>query len=147
MSYYNEIDYGYDSDSTENTFVSNRQKVKNVLTDLQKEDKGCFQLKRKNLDRKMKAITVYSSGSQGTTIRNACTGERIIGYRVGSSDEDLLYSVIISSSEIPSRREPITLFFDSPEQYERHLFSTIHNVDKRIWIEKYLAAKRRVDTH
>ena len=145
MAYYNEIDYGYDSDSSENTFVSNRQKAKNVLSDLQQEDKGCFQIKRKNADRKIKNITVYASGSQGTTIRNACTGIKIAGYKVGSVDEDFLFSVIISCSEIPGRREPLVLFYDSPEQYERHLFSIIQQHEKREWVEKFLAAKRRAD--
>ena len=75
-------------------------------------------------------IGVYGSGSHESPIRNAETGE-YYKYKVGSMNEDLFFKVIISTSEVPSG--PLTLFYDSPEHYERHQYVELDGLTKQKW--------------
>lgn len=72
-------------------------------------------------------IGVYGSGSHESPIRNAETGE-YYKYKVGSMNEDLFFKVIISTSE-----GPLTLFYDSPEHYERHQYIELDGFTKQKW--------------
>lgn len=87
-------------------------------------------------------IENYGSGSQGTFIRNAVTGVRY-DIIVGSSDEDLLFKVI-DSVDRDKRRVPLMLYYDSPEQYENHHFTTVSPQVKEKWLERSLAAQKRL---
>jgi len=138
----NTYNYGFEAENDTFSFTSNRQKVKNALTEEQKLDKGFFQLMI-NAFTTGKAVTipVYASGSHGSTIRGAVTGANHTGYIVGTKDEDFFYGVIVSSSIVgKGRREPITLFFENPEQYERHMHTKVLVADKHKWVAKYTAA-------
>ena len=73
---------------------------------------------------------VYGSGSQECQIRNAETGE-YYKYKVGSFDEDLFFKVMISTGEVSSG--PLTLFYDSPEHYERHQYLELDGLTKKRW--------------
>jgi len=97
---------------------------------------------------KFRTLTVYSSGDTGSKIRNAITGNYYGSkYMVGSSMEDLCFRVGISVGKDLKK-----LFFDSPEQYERHFGCTMEKecfhatTVKKNWvdrsIEKQLALKR-----
>ena len=46
-------------------------------------------------------------------------------------DEDLFFKVMISTGEIPTG--PLTLFYDSPEHYERHQYLELDEVTKKRW--------------
>jgi hypothetical protein len=83
-----------------------------------------------NKNTKKVEIGVYGSGSHESPIRNAETGE-YYKYKVGTMDEDLFFKVMISSGEIPTG--PITLFYDSPEHYERHQYLELDEVTKKRW--------------
>ena len=88
-------------------------------------------------------IENYGSGQQGTKIRNAVTGQRE-PYLVGSSNEDLFFKV----SEVTARnkrKDSLTLFYDSPEQYENHHFTYVSQDIKDRWQRKYMDARRRLD--
>jgi len=78
-------------------------------------------------------IGVYGSGCQESPIRNAETGE-YYKYKVGSFDEDLFYKVMICTGEFPSG--PLTLFYDSPDHYERHQYAEVDNLHKKAWENK-----------
>jgi hypothetical protein len=80
-------------------------------------------------------IGVYGSGSHESPIRNAETGE-YYKYKVGTMDEDLFFKVMISSLEIPTG--PITLFYNSPEHYERHQYIELDEVTKKKWEVNYI---------
>jgi hypothetical protein len=68
-------------------------------------------------------------------IRNAITGIRYDDYHVGRYGEDLFYKVSYAVGE-KGRRESCILFFDSPEQFEKH-FGLIVNLDtKEKWRNK-----------
>jgi hypothetical protein len=75
-------------------------------------------------------IGVYGSGSHESPIRNAETGE-YYKYKVGTMNEDLFFKVMISTGEVPSG--PLTLFYDSPEHYERHQYLEIDDLTKKRW--------------
>jgi hypothetical protein len=54
--------------------------------------------------------------------------------RSGTRDEDLLFSVIMATGETVGGA-PI-LFYDNPEQYERHFFTNVPQSIKTRWAEK-----------
>jgi hypothetical protein len=84
--------------------------------------------KNKNIE-----IGVYGSGSHESPIRNAETGE-YYKYKVGTMNEDLFFKVMISTGEVPSG--PLTLFYDSPEHYERHQYLELDDLTKKRWENK-----------
>jgi hypothetical protein len=71
-------------------------------------------------------------------IKNALTGVIESPYRVGSADEDLFYSVMLSTGECG--QTPPCLFYDSPEQYERHFYTTVPDEVKLRWRTRYAHA-------
>jgi hypothetical protein len=92
-----------------------------------------------------KRITIENYGSKGTgtKIRNAVTGD-IYTILVGSSDQDLLFKVVQASGR-SGRREPLMLYYDSPEQYENHHFVTVDNDSKEQWLNRNLQARKRLN--
>jgi hypothetical protein len=76
-------------------------------------------------------------------IKNAITGafQGMDGqfFRVGSKDEDLFFSVILATGEL-GQAGPPTLFYDNPEQYERHFFTKLPKELKNTWEIKHNAA-------
>lgn len=71
-------------------------------------------------------------------IKNAITGVIESPFRVGTADEDLFFSVILSTGECG--QTPPCLFYDSPEQYERHFFTTVSDEAKLRWRTRYANA-------
>ena len=105
--------------------------------DTRKLDKDFFQLKREN-NRKISGYGTLNVPC--VSIRNAVNGYYITDSnnkrcRVGSLDEDLFFSVKISM--LGYDQEMRKLFYDNPEQCERHLRIDISNDIKKKWSEKY----------
>ena len=92
-----------------------------------------------------KRITIenYGSGSSGTLIRNAVTGARY-NITVGSSDEDILFKVCESTGR-DGRKDPLMLYYDTPEQFENHHFTTISPVIKQKWYKRSMEAQKRMN--
>ena len=82
----------------------------------------------------------YGSGQQGSRIRNAVTGQRY-PYLVGSINEDLFFKVSEATGR-NGRKHTLTLFYDSPEQYENHHFTILSQDIKNRWQEKNMDARR-----
>ena len=59
-------------------------------------------------------------------------------FRSGTKDEDLFFSVILATGETVGGA-PV-LFYDNPEQYERHFFTKVPQNIKTRWMEKRNAA-------
>jgi hypothetical protein len=82
-------------------------------------------------------IDIYTTNDMpGTMIRDAITGSRYSEYRVGTRNEHLFFKVAIATGELGN--ESGLVFFDSPEQYERH-FKGIYTVPQEIkekWTNK-----------
>lgn len=90
---------------------------------------------------KNRTIEKYGSGKVGSNIRNAVTGEIRINFLVGSVNEDLFFKVSDSYGR-NGRREPLMLFYDSPEQYENHTFTLLDQRIKDSWYKKSLDVRR-----
>jgi hypothetical protein len=100
--------------------------------------KGFYSLKRRINNINVK-VDVYTSGGLGTNIRNAISGEYYYGYKVGTVKEDLFYKTSVSTGE--TGNEGVVLFFENPEQYERHFYTQVDAADKERWYSKYNEAK------
>ena len=77
-----------------------------------------------------KEIRVHPSSSQGSTIKNAETGE-FSKCIVGTLDEDLFFKVAIATGQYENG--PLTLFYNSPAHYEKHHGITLHEDTKFNW--------------
>jgi hypothetical protein len=80
-------------------------------------------------------IDCYTSGDTGMSIRNAETGN-YYKYKVGSKEEGLFFKIALATGELKTRNGSNVLFYDSPEQYEKHLMSEIDQETKDRWVEK-----------
>ncbi len=79
-------------------------------------------------------IENFGTGLHGSRIRNAVTGAYYDSI-VGTADEDLFFKVVDSTGH-KGRKEPLMLYYDSPEQYERHHYTSVsHNV-KQNWVKR-----------
>lgn len=117
-----------------NDFDDSKNKPESALKKTQVLNRGYHKISKKvllsNRISKNVEIGVYGSGSHESSIRNAETGE-YYKYTVGTMDEDLFFKVMISTGEIPSG--PLTLFYDSPEHYERHQYVELDSLSKKKW--------------
>jgi (2Fe-2S) ferredoxin len=120
----------YDDFNTENNHRKALDKVKAL-------NRGYHTIKRKvnfsNGTSKIMDIGVYGSGCHESPIRNAETGE-YYKYKVGTFDEDLFFKVMICTGECQSG--PLTLFYDSPQHYERHQYTDVDPDSIRNWENK-----------
>ena len=96
-----------------------------VLANAQKQDKGFNIIYRKFISPKTgkpknKRIHIYTSGTAGSRIRDAETGDYFPN-KVGSKDEDLFFKVILATGECKSANGSSTLFYSSPQHYMNHL--------------------------
>jgi len=131
--------YSQNDFNDENVSLDNSKKI---LEEIKKFDKNyekykLFYNKRWKNGKFYKRIIVecYGSGDNGTYIRNAQTGE-VTSFKVGSKYEHLFYSVLISTG-YNKRRDPLLLFYDSPEQYENHWYKILDKDTKDKWFQKY----------
>jgi hypothetical protein len=85
-------------------------------------------------------IDCYTSGDIGSCIRNAETGN-FYKYKVGSKSEDLFFKVALATGELKTKNGSNVLFYDSPEQYDKHLDQEVSQTIKQTWHEKKLAFK------
>jgi hypothetical protein len=120
---------------------------KNILLDIKKMDKGYNKIKRKLnklwVDGKYYNtvyIEYYSSGDNGSRIRNAVTGFRM-NEKVGSVGEDLFFKVKLINGHY--KKGSGNLFYDSPEQYEKHQFCVLDANIKEMWYKKQIQAKQQ----
>lgn len=100
-------------------------------------DKNYHIIYRKNRGKMIK-IGLFASGARGNTIRNAVSGQRYSGHVVGSTSEDFYYKVQVSTGEITSNGDSISVFYDSPEQYEKHFGTLVEQSCKERWLSKKL---------
>ena len=125
--------------STDDT-EANKNKVKNRFGVSYKNDKNFFKIKSTN--KSIPTINAWSTSIlPGATIRNAITGyleNDYMGrpiYKVGTRNEELFFKANVSVNGITG--EPRILFYDSPEQYERHFRTRLSDETKNVWREKY----------
>ena len=81
-------------------------------------------------------IELFGSGYTGSRIRNAVSGSRT-RVLVGSKEEGKFFQVS-ECSGYNERREPLNLYYDSPEQYENHFFVHLEQEVKQNWHKRYV---------
>ena len=84
-------------------------------------------------------IEYYSSGPIGSTITHAVSGVKLRENIVGSIHEDLFFKI-----KLVNRNEGVTLFYYSPEEYEKHQFTIISDSIKLKWHEKYFKTNKLI---
>jgi len=130
----------------ENAIASSNQTK--VLNNIKSFDSGYGYVYRNksSVSSKVKnsRVDCYTSGDSGMRIRNAETGQ-YYKYKVGTKDEDLFFKVSLATGELKTTNCSNVLFYDSPEQYEKHLMAEIDQETKDRWIEKKknLIAKKK----
>jgi hypothetical protein len=105
---------------------------------------GLFTIKRRCETGKMKKIHLFNTEDrQNSQIINAVTGipyndesNDSIKFRLGSEHENSIFKVKYLTRE--NRMPGLVLCYDSPEQYERHVFCTLPQAIKTAWEEKHL---------
>jgi len=91
-------------------------------------------------------ITVFETNlTLHSTIRNAITGTIYPGLRVGTRDEHQFFSVVLATGELG--QNSVALFFETPEQYERHFYTTVNQTVKSEWKKRQETYSRRKQTN
>lgn len=122
---------------SDNMTVNSRAVRNRQLADQYKnEDKGYCKVKREGHNGKLVDVELYSgSDTPGAKIRGAITGTKYGEYRVGTSDEYMFFKVGIITGEKGLRGNK-TFFFDGPDQYEKHMRTTVDSATKNAWSER-----------
>ena len=123
----------------------------NGLTELEKlksSDRGhAFvfrKVERKDGQLKNKKIDIYTSGDFGSRIRDAVSGH-YYSEKVGTFAEHLFFKVSFSTGEFKTKNSSNTLFYLSPEEYEKHLLYSVSQELKDEWLERkrnYIASTK-----
>jgi len=123
----------------EQEYTDDAQLAKKINMMLGKDDPYLFEMKRKDEKGKPRKIKSYGTGGQGARIRNAIDG-RYYNDRVGTIQENNYFSVLIATGECNNRDMRCVLYYNTPEEYERHLFETLDPAMKRLWYERQKSA-------
>ena len=128
-----------DAESMSTSSMStSRRKRKKLFEDEKNIDKGYCKTSVYVGYKKVPVEYYHTNDNPGSVIRNAVTGIFETGYKVGKWQEDLFFKV--GKLNGPGRH---VLFYDSPEQYERHFFLTVDPAIKEQWESKALYARQR----
>jgi hypothetical protein len=137
---YNNNQYAdMDIDSEPSTVIIAKNKHHHRRNDAVSADSGCVVVYRQVNGRQAKVACYETHNSPNRFIRDAVTGA-FMPYRVGSKDEDLFFSILVATGE-NGKREPMLLFYDNPEQYERHFYTELPKQAKNAWLQKVMAAR------
>ena len=133
---------------TASTITSRKKKSYRNLDKYANITPGLICIKTANKKWKEKRIDgYYTVNIPGSPIRNAVIGSYEINYMgntkfaVGSVWEDLFFKVTLTTL----KGSPYTLFYDSPEQYERHMNSSLPEEDVKRWYNKHRNATENLN--
>jgi hypothetical protein len=91
--------------------------------------------------KKRVAIELYTcSDTPGRMIRSAIGGSYHSNYRVGKTDEYIFFKIGMCTGEC--RGETNTMYFDTPEQYEKTLNVTLPQELKDNWYARFNAERK-----
>jgi hypothetical protein len=128
--YYEPSEAYHQSDSS--TIDTYRKKQRKNAEDFKNIDKGYHRIKR-IINHIPIHIEVYTTVNvPGILIRDAITGARYSQYRVGSSNEYLFFKAMDVTGDFG--KEGGLMFFDSPEQYEKHMKTIVSSEIKEKWL-------------
>jgi len=129
-----------ETDSEEYTEILSHRNTRKVNVESKSADPGYNCIYRVVHGKHAKIPFYQTSTTPNMFIRDAVTGVRCAPFRVGTADEDLFFSVILATGET-GRREPSVLFYDNPEQYERHFHTRVSAETKHAWMAKVTEAR------
>jgi hypothetical protein len=90
----------------------------------------------KRIGTKKNKLEYFASGNiPGNIIRNAVTGIPEYDRVGGAMSEDQYFKVRYAGND--SGNELDTLYYDSPEQFERHMNCRLRTKTKQVWKNKY----------
>lgn len=123
-------------DSTEFTDINTKIKKNGKYVD---EDPG-----HKIIGKKKSKLEYFATSIiPGNTIRNAVTGIPEYNMKVGNGMiEDQFFKIKYAGNDCGD--SPDTLYYDNPEQCERHMNCRIRNINKKNWQDKYNRAISRI---
>jgi hypothetical protein len=136
-STYNHIDSESISDGT----LTSKKRKRTKHDELENLDKGYVKTFIYKNSMKMPLEYFKTTNTQGAKIRNALTGI-YEDYRVGKSTEDLFFKVASTITKDP-KSESHLLFYDSPEQFEKHFHCELSDEIKRKWVDKSNLARSK----
>jgi hypothetical protein len=111
---------------------------KSSYTDI--TDPGFHRVIRKKKNKSFSLEYYETKNVPNTRMRNAITGFRYLDddpkfkHMVGTKQENILFKVQISNGETKSGS--VLLFYDSPEQFERHQHQDLNTEVKKRWFDK-----------
>jgi hypothetical protein len=152
----NYVGEGYSDDSNSESYSSTTftaKKARNKeLDEARRLDPGynkIYRVLKKTVDgntvSKRVSIEFYTTSSTpGKMIRSAISGSYHTNFRVGKHDEDIFFKVGLSTGECNSFSN--TLFFDTPEQYEKVFFVDLKPEIKNDWYAKFNAERKYRET-
>lgn len=115
-----------------------------IYDDIKMLDDGYHRIIRIHDGVKTKTEAYSTSIMPGTMIRDAITGHKHQNYRVGSWHEDLFFKVNDTSGYVGNGT--YTLYYDSPEQFERHFKTNCSVATKKRWTDKFVLAQARLES-
>ena len=125
-------EYMFEESSTGSTDAGNKR-TRDMLDRYKQVDSGYRRISTGN---KRKKLEYYATSFiPGASIRNAITGARYEQHRVGQVSEDLYFKVSYVAND--STGNVSTMFYEDPEQYERHMSTKLSDNNKQAWYEKY----------
>jgi hypothetical protein len=144
--YQDKIDYqSQDNDSitfTDSSLDSDEKKYLKQEYSTKVDDRGYYSYKKKVGYETIK-IECYAT-DLFKNIRHAITGV-ITKHRAGSKHQDLYFTVADTTGQGRKLKFPKHLFYDSPEEYERHQHIQLSNDTKERWYVKNLKARRALN--
>jgi len=118
------------------TIGSMTKKQRKLYEDSKSLDKGYGKTFIRVNHRRIPVEYYFTNDNPGSTIRNAVTGIYETGNRFGKKEEDLFFKTSVSSGS-----NARFLFYDNPEEFERHFFCTLSDEVKTKWEVKSTNAR------
>jgi hypothetical protein len=135
----------YDNENNDSNSLNSTDRLAELNRQLQLSDKYFQRLKRNKLDEKTTMrrndgtnyyknvyVNVYGTGGHGNFIRNAVTGVKYT-HKVGSKGQQTMFYIVGVCSGENGMSDTLTLYFDTPEQYESHMGATLDPYQKTEW--------------
>lgn len=112
------------------------KKQRKLYEDSKSLDKGFAKTFVRVNGRKVPVEYYFTNDTPGATIRNAVTGIYETGNRFGKKEEDLFFK-----TSVPGPSTNHILFYDGPDEFERHFFSELSEETKTKWQVKAFNAR------
>jgi hypothetical protein len=144
---YHEYNNYYDEVSEKSIDNSFRHQKHGAKVAAKFEDKGFNRIRRALKGKAQNEFIDYyeTSSNPDVYIRDAISGAVRAPYRTGTIDEDMFFSVRLATGEGRTRGGS-NLFYDSPEQYERHFHIELSRELKEQWRVRAMKARERYTT-